>query len=94
VPRTDFRRRAPILPVLAPLPWRLHFLNGYQGLRSFHSLNPWLFSCHAFGVRCPRVFKLTHYQARKWYGPKSHLPEDDAFSRTVIAALAADAPLD
>jgi hypothetical protein len=27
------------------------FLNGYQGLRSFHSLDPWLFSCHACGVR-------------------------------------------
>ena len=23
----------------------------HQGLRSLHSLNPWLFFCHAFGVK-------------------------------------------
>src|SRR6516162_3845565 len=36
--------------ILAPLQGATPVCTVYQGLRSFHSLNPWLFSFHAFGV--------------------------------------------
>ena len=34
--------------ILAPFQGAVAILSVYQGLRSFHSLNPWLFSFHAF----------------------------------------------
>jgi hypothetical protein len=48
--------------ILAPFQGADPMSNDFQGLRSLHSLNPWLFSCHAFGVRRPKDFKLTHYR--------------------------------
>jgi hypothetical protein len=35
---------------LAPFQGALFGKHSYQGLRSFHSLNPWLLSLHPFGV--------------------------------------------
>src|SRR5437762_3334647 len=34
--------------ILAPFQGAVAIISVYQGLRSFHSLNPWLFSFHAF----------------------------------------------
>jgi hypothetical protein len=42
--------------ILAPLRGAECQWTTIQGLRSFHSLNPWLFSCHASGV--PLLFLL------------------------------------
>jgi hypothetical protein len=39
---------------LAPLRGADARANRYQGLRSFHSLNPWLISYHASGVTRPQ----------------------------------------
>ncbi len=57
-PGTQYRKtwhpeRVPGILILAPFQGVSAHENYYQGLRSFHSLNPWLPSWHAPGVLLP-----------------------------------------